>query len=316
MNIYQLVFGIDSGQVQCVFHDDQKASAGIGPEGQFHCLACNVSAHDEVGFIAKYFGIGIKYAALLKDRLDKAEKYTYTKNPLNDEQVKYLLSIGITDGIMKDNFFRASTGKLMYDHKWNGITVGTTWFNHPSLSTYNATADKYKYGPGLTGGGMLTPYDSVMKYNTLVICEGEKDMLTARSMGIPNAVAKLGGAKSVIMAGVNLQNKKIVLAYDCDEPGRQGAKVDATILTDTYKCEVKVIDLGLEEKGDINDYFIKHQKKVSDLYDLIKSTPIFVPDPVDTAQSKLQKFVSKLSPEELEQLRNILNAGKGEQHGN
>lgn len=311
MNIYQLVFGIDRGQVQCVFHDDQKASAGIGPEGQFNCLTCHVSAHDETGFISKYFGVGIKYAATLKDRLEKAERYTYMKNPLNDEQIKYLLSIGITDGVMKENFFRASTGKLMYDHKWNGVTVGTTWFNHPSLSTYNATAEKYKYGPGLTGGGMLTPYDSVIKYNTLIICEGEKDMLTARSMGIPNAVAKLGGAKTILTAGLNLQNKKVVLVYDCDEAGREGAEVDATILTDQYKCEVKVINLGLQDKEDLNDYFIKHQNKTSDLYNLIKTTSIFVPDPTKTRQSKLEKFISKLSPDELAELINILKIGKG-----
>ena len=40
MVIYQLVFGIDRGQVQCVFHDDQRASAGIGPNGEYNCFAC------------------------------------------------------------------------------------------------------------------------------------------------------------------------------------------------------------------------------------------------------------------------------------
>jgi hypothetical protein len=313
MNIYQLVFGIDQGQVCCAFHDDTSASAGIGPEGQYNCLvpSCAVKAHDEVGFIAKYFNVGIKYAAVLKSKLESVDKYPYTQNPLSDEQVKYLLGIGIVDSVIKANFFRDGKGLLRYHHKWSGVTVGTTWFNNPSLPEWNASAPKYKYGPGLTGGGMLTPYDSVIQYDTLVICEGEKDMLTARSMGIPNAVAKLGGAGTPVLAGVNLRNKKVALVYDCDEAGRQGAIKDATTLTDDYKCVVKVIDLGLSDKEDLNDYFIKHQKKTSDFNALLKSTPVFVPDPTVTMHSKLERFVSKLSPDELEELKLILNQGKG-----
>jgi DNA primase len=314
MNIYQLVFGIDRGQVQCCFHDDQNASAGIGPEGQYNCLvgSCGAKAHDEVGFIAKYFGVRFEYATLLKSKLESVEAYPYTKNPITDKQEQYLLSIGLTDYIIKENFFSDGKGKLRYHHKWSGATVGTTWFNHPSLPEWNAADPKYKYGPGLTGGGMLTPYDSVMKYNTLIICEGEKDMLTARSMGIPNAVAKLGGANTPLLAGVNLQNKKIVLVYDCDEAGKAGAIADANRLSDKYKCIVKIVDLGLQNKEDLNDYFIKHHKKTTDFYNLLDNTPVYVPDTAAITKSKLETFVSKLTSEEVEQLRRLLNVGKGE----
>ena len=46
-------------------------------------------------------------------------------------------------------------------------------------------------------------------------------MLTARSFGIPNAVAKIGGAKSYILGGRNFENKKIIICYDCDDYGRE-----------------------------------------------------------------------------------------------
>ena len=310
MNIYQLVFGTDSGQVQCAFHDDSRASAGISIEMQYNCLACGAKAHDEKGFIAKYFGVSIKHAERIKEALEKAEKYVYQKNTLSDEQVKYLQSIGLTDEIINNNFFRASTGKLIYSHKWNGVQIGATWFNNPSLSNYNASADKYKYQGGVIAG-MVTPMDTLLMYDTIIVCEGEKDMLTAQSMGIKHAVAKLGGARSYIIGGIPMQNKKIVLIYDCDDPGREGAIQDAQNLTERYGATVKVVDLGLQDKGDLNDYFMKHNKTVKDLYQLIKDTPVFVPTPA-MKKSKLEKIIEKLTPEELTDLKQMLDDGKGE----
>jgi DNA primase len=310
MNIYQLVFGVDSGQVNCAFHDDSRPSAGIGHEGQYHCLTCGAKAHNEIGFISKYFGVSQRYAATIQSSLIKAEEYKYNKNPISDEQNNYLKGIGLSDAIIKDNFFMASTGKLMYEHKWNGVRIGTTWFNNPGLSNHNATAAKYKYGPGVFSG-MLTPYDVVQANNTIIICEGEKDMLTARSQGITNAVAKLGGAKSYIIGGKNLENKNVVLVYDCDEAGRAGAKQDAQILTERFKCKVKVIDLGLGDAEDLNDFFVKHKKTPQDLYNLFKTTPIYIAD-IETAQSKLHKLVSKLTPDEIDQLVVIMKEKQGE----
>jgi DNA primase len=312
MNIYQLVFGRDSGQVNCVFHNDNKASAGISANYEYHCFTCNKSAHDEVGFIAKYFGVGMKRAEQIKESLAKTDTYVYTQNPLDDEQVKYLQSIGLTDEVIQKNFFKAGTGKLVFSHKWNGVQVGATWFNNPTLSNYSASAEKYKY-LGRVLGGMLTPMDTVLSYNTIIVCEGEKDMLTAQSMGIKNAVAKLGGAKTYIMAGIPLQNKKVVLIYDCDDAGREGALQDAQNLVERFACEVKIIDLGLENKGDLNDYFMKHNKTVNDLYQLIKDTPKFVVTE-SMKKSKLTSIIDRLSDDERIELRRLLNEGKGETH--
>lgn len=310
MLIYQLVFGIDTGQVQCVFHDDQKASAGIGPNGEYHCFTCGAAAHDEVGFIAKYFSVSLKYAATIKGSLDKAQKYAYTKAPLEQFQKDYLTRIGFSDTIINKYFFQSSNGKLIYEHCWNGVRIGTTWFNNPTLPNYNASAEKYKYGPGVFGG-MLTPYDDVQKYPTLIICEGEKDMLTAKSLGIPNAVAKLGGAKTYIVGGLNLENKNVVLIYDCDVWGREGMEHDAQLLTERFKCKVKIIDLGLQNAEDLNDYFIKYKKTPADLYALIKQTPVYILKP-QTTQSKLQKILSGLSQAETDELVKLVNERKGE----
>ena len=89
MMIYTLVFGTDSGQVLCPFHDDTRMSAGIGPNGEFNCFACGASAHDEIGFIAKYFSVGIDRATRIKAALDRSQTIRYTKNPLVDYQLDY-----------------------------------------------------------------------------------------------------------------------------------------------------------------------------------------------------------------------------------
>lgn len=310
MLIYQLVFGVDSGQVQCVFHDDSRASAGIGPLGQYNCFACGAKAHDELGFICKYFSVTPARATRIKTALERIQDYKYTKRPLSQEQENFLQSIGFTDEVIKKYFFQASTGKLMYNHTWNGFDSGYTWFNNPSLSNYNASADKYHYDKNNIAG-MLTPYDDVVKYDTLVICEGEKDMLTAKSLGIVNAVAKIGGAVSYIIGGLNLRNKNIVICYDCDDAGRVNAERDAGILIERFACKVKVIDLGLLDKEDLNDYFIKYKKTAQDFSNLITSTPLFVPQP-QTVQSKFERLIQNLTDQELDELTKIIEEKKGE----
>ena len=302
MNIYDYVFGIHEGQAQvnCCFHNDSKASAGISPYLQYNCFACGAKANDDTTFIKKYFNVAPLKASAIKTKLEQIDKYKPTKHSVTTEQRTYLQSIGLTDEVINKYFFCQSNGKLMYEHTWNGQPLGYTWFNAPCLSNYNASAEKYKY-QGIIGG-MCTPYDDVQLYNTILITEGEKDMLTAKSLGIKSAVAKLGGAKTPLIGGVNFDNKNVVLVYDCDAPGREGAEADAMYLIDKHACSVKIIDLGLGEKEDLNDYFIKYNHTVNDLYTLIKNTTPYVIPP-QKKMSKVERFLDSLTPEEKNELK-------------
>ena len=310
MIIYEIVFGVDSGQVNCPFHDDSVASAGIGPNGEFNCFACGAKAHDEIGFIAKYFQVGLDRATRIRDALLKSQTIKYHQGALVDYQIDYLTKIGISKDIYEKYFFNSSTGKLMYRHTWNGVTISNTWFNSPMLANHNASAMKYKYDSSMIAG-MVTPYDDAILYKKLLICEGEKDMLTAKSMGIKNAVAKVGGAKTWLMGGVNFMNKDIIICYDCDDAGREGALQDAITLTERFACRVKVLDLGLANKEDLNDYFIKYQHTVADFQKLVASTPLFVPT-VQLKTSRLEKFVEGLSLEEVKDLMAIIRVKHGQ----
>lgn len=301
MTIYDYVFGVSTGQAQvcCCFHDDTRASAGIGPDNQFHCFVCQSNAHDDTGFIQKYFKVSEQRAKVIKDRLDKIDKYKPTANPITQEQRDYLHSIGLIDNIIDKYFICQSNGKLVYVHKWNSIDVGYTWFNNPCLSNYNAGEEKYKYSN--TTGGMITPTEVIG--STILICEGEKDMLTARSKGLAYAVAKVGGAMTPILCTEMLRGKNIVLCYDCDDSGRKGAMKDAELLTTKLDCKVKVIDLGLQNKEDLNDFFMKYNKTTGDLFNIIRNTPLFTVSKQNTLDSKIDNIINSLSSEEIQILK-------------
>lgn len=300
--IYDFVFGVTCGQVQvqCCFHDDNKASAGISQDLQYNCFACGAKANNDVTFIRKYFNVSEERALRIKSQLERSDKFTPTKNKVTAEQRHYLNSIGINDTVIDKYFYCQGNGKLIYEHTWNGQPIGTTWFNSPLLSNWNASDDKYKCLG--TIGGMCTPYDDVCRFNTILITEGEKDMLTAKSFGIKSAVAKTGGARTPILGGVNFDNKSVVIIYDCDEPGREGAKKDAAYLIDKHACKVKIVDLGLQDKEDLNDYFIKYGHSVDDLYNLIQNTPLFTIPP-EMKLSKVERFLANLTQEEKEELK-------------
>ena len=304
MLIYSLVFGTEAGQVQCAFHDESRASAGIGPNGEYNCFVCGAKAHNPIGFTCKYFQVGFERGKKMFYSMERLQKYKFKKNPITPEQITYLNGVGISTAVAEKYFFSSAVGKLTYDHTWHGISVGYTWFNDPSLPNYNAGHPKYKYDKNNVGGS-LSPMDDVLRYKTLVVTEGEKDMLTAKSFGVKNAVAKIGGAKSWMLGGKPIENKRIILAYDCDEFGRDGAIQDATALIERFNCGVKIVDLGLQDKEDLNDYFLKYGKTKADFDALIKATPEYVPV-IKTPQDKLQEYVDSLTQQEYDDLKNII----------
>ena len=300
MLIYQLVFGTEAGQVNCVFHDDTRASSGIGPNGEFNCFTCGAKAHNPIGFICKYFQVGFERAKRMHYAMERIQKYKYKKNPLTPDQLKVLEDAGINNKVANKYLFSSAVGKLVYAHTWSGVDVGYTWFNDPNLPAYSAGHPKYKYDKNNTGGS-LTPMDDVLKHKTLVITEGEKDMLTAKSFGIRNAVAKIGGAKSWALGGLPIEGKNIIIVYDCDEWGIEGANQDANNLANRFDCTVKIVDLGLQDKEDLNDYFVKYKHTKKDFEALVKATPVHVPAPPES-KDKLQTFIDTLSKDEIDAL--------------
>jgi len=107
----------------------------------------------------------------------------------------------------------------------------------------------------------------------VVVAEGEWDALVARRHGLL-AVTGTGGARAW-QAGWSpaMADRHVAIAYDCDEAGRTGALVTATAVA-PFARSVRVVDLGLGDKQDLTDWFVKHGRSVDDLRALINATPV------------------------------------------
>lgn len=110
----------------------------------------------------------------------------------------------------------------------------------------------------------------------VLLCEGEMDAMLAWQYGF-RAVTTTGGAGTWREAWNPLfAGKHVLIAYDCDNAGRSGARNVALQLS-RHAASVRVVDLGLAEPvgADITDYFHGHGHTRADLEALIAATPPF-----------------------------------------
>lgn len=117
----------------------------------------------------------------------------------------------------------------------------------------------------------------------LILCEGEHDLFRAYQEGIKGACSFTGGASSIPARerlGV-LRHKNLVIIFDQDKAGRQGAE---RVAGELYKSElykigwIKKIDLPVDQGKDLTDYFNEGHtaEELQDLIDL--TTPLTHPN--------------------------------------
>ncbi len=107
--------------------------------------------------------------------------------------------------------------------------------------------------------------------DVVYLTEGELDALCAISHDL-SAITVTGGAGSWKDEWTLLfKEKKVRVIFDCDTKGREGAKRIASILSSTAN-EVKLIDLGLNDKEDLTDWFVKYDKTKEELEEIVSNT--------------------------------------------
>jgi hypothetical protein len=126
------------------------------------------------------------------------------------------------------------------------------------------------------------PYrlDQIQGKEALGIAEGEKDVRTLESLGVP-ATCNLGGAgkwqdsdtRHVVAAGA----KRVAVVQDNDPVGRKHALDVARKLYDAG-LEVRLVELpNLPPKGDVTDW-VRAGGTAERLKRLIRSTPVWTPE--------------------------------------
>lgn len=307
--LFNILFGKPYGKINCPFHDgDDTASLNISSEGLWHCFGCGAGGGSAVAFAADYYNIGRPTAQRLINKFNNLPNYRY-ESELSEQDKTYLTTIGISEDVQK-RMMRSSTGKLVYPHFYHGVAIDHTWFNYPGSVTFSEKHGKYSRDSGSVSG-FLTPYN-LLKKETIIIVEGEKDMLTMLSNKLP-AVSIVGGANTVpYMVQRELADKNVVIIYDCDNAGREGAANLVHWLYSIGVKSVKNVDLGLEDKEDVNDWFMKYKLTRAELIDLINVTPIA--EHIEVGSLKVLKMfrqiTKQMTEEEQEELLTLMTMKK------
>lgn len=126
-----------------------------------------------------------------------------------------------------------------------------------------------------TGHGAARLYPAPPRSDTargVVVTEGEWDALVARSHGLVAVSGTNGAGMWLPEWSAALAGRPVAFVYDCDEAGRTGAAKAAASVA-RFAESVRVVDLGLADKEDLTDWFVKHGKSERELRALIMATP-------------------------------------------
>ena len=138
----------------------------------------------------------------------------------------------------------------------------------------NVTSKTVSYRPGF-GSIRLYPANA-LKLPVVLLCEGELDTLITRQLGF-NAATVTGGAGSWKEEFTPLfSGKEVILVYDIDPAGRNGANIIARKLFN-IASSIKDVLLPITKpsNGDITDYIVTYGNGSGELKSLIDACPAF-----------------------------------------
>jgi len=152
------------------------------------------------------------------------------------------------------------------------------------LSYENAEGDK-KVIPFFQNSGFNPGYDKEKKtrplynaecidnFETVFIVEGEKCVEACKAIGIENCITWPGGSSGVKSADWSkIQNKKIIIWPDNDQPGEKAA-LELKEIFQGQNCGVQIIAIpaGLERGGDVAD-LIEAGKSQQEILNIFQSS--------------------------------------------
>lgn len=242
----------------------------------FHCFTCD-RTYKELEFAQVVTGKDKE--SIIREYTTKEELKNDTLN-WNDLQHKALLESKETlDKLYALKISDETINELNLGYIMNSLA--TPVFKNNALiniARYNIhkipDKPKNEYNKNANMGDII-PFD-VWKndFRPTIICEGEKDMIVARSQGL-NAITLTGGAQAAMQKDYipYFKNRVVYICYDNDDVGRQGA-------LKRYKeicanCNANIIDIGkvcVLNKEDVTDFFVKYNKSIDDFQALIEQT--------------------------------------------
>jgi hypothetical protein len=255
--------------------------------GQYFCHKCGESGN--LITLAKHFGDNLlDYYIESSKAVEKPRKIAKKIKLISDKEVNslqknlpnrirhWLTEVkGIDEYII--SYRKLGFGEY-YGFYWITIPIRTDegWIlrlrRDPDDETNDCKNKNYPFGTSIQLYGKENLEN---KLDSIVVCEGEMDMLLLESMGI-DAVTSTGGAGSFRSEWADYFSnlREVIVCYDNDDQGRKGAdKVTALFSLRLPDTSVSRIDLPdkVGEKGDVSDYFIKHIGNADDFMALKQS---------------------------------------------
>ena len=195
----------------------------------------------------KKFGIGLS--------MQKVSLTDYLKNKKYD--IDKLINIGITNDQGNDIFINRIMFPI-YDLSGNPVAFSGRIYNTKDTSKYVNTKETDKFKKGKLLYNYHIAKEHLKKNDSIIIMEGQMDVIRASTIGINNCIATMGTAltkdhKNIIK---NMTNN-IVLCFDGDEAGEK-ATVNAIELLEDTNIDIKVV--RLPNNMDPDEYILKEGK--------------------------------------------------------
>lgn len=262
--------------VNCPFHEDNTPSMTVNPNtGLFNCFGCGKQGSAIDFYMLKH---GLSFPDAVNRMCSDA-------------------------GIQEQRPQIVKT----YDYKdLNGNIVSQTVRYEPKKFSQRTQKDG-QWVWSLNGvQTVLYNLPDVVKSDTVLVVEGEKDCDTAKSIGITSTTCPMGAGKWRDHYNQWLTGKTVVLVPDCDGPGIQHMIQVGRALKDT--CRVRWMEFpGQNPKGfDLSDFVGKFKNEfeaMKQVDSLVRASRAFdekniiIPEP-DTEESNKIKAWIQASPGE------------------
>lgn len=288
-------------EINKVTYYEKIPSSSINLEKRcFHCFVCD-NALNEIDFACKI--THKTKEEIIKEYSAKEELISISEQWKENQHQSLLNSketldschhLHISDEIINELSLGLITNCLATPVFKNGQLVNVARYNIHKLDGIS----KVRYNSNSLSGDIV-PFD-IWKNDKrdTVFCEGEKDMLVARSFDF-NAITLTGGSQSSIQKEYlpYFKDRTVYICYDNDEAGRKGSiKLYKDLLSNG--ANVYIVDISkvcVEEKEDVSDFFNKYLKTKEDFDMLVTSTKRKLTDnELNTIETKNTLKLSKL----------------------
>ena len=206
----------------------------------------------------KKFGIGLS--------VQKLSLTDYLKN--KNYSIDKLIDVGLTNDNGNDIFINRIMFPI-YDLAGNPVAFSGRIYNTKDTSKYINTKETDKFKKGKILYNYHIAKEHLKKNDSVIIMEGQMDVIRASTIGVNNCIATMGTAltrdhKSIIK---NMTNN-VILCFDGDSAGEK-ATISAIELLEDTGIDIKIV--RLPNDMDHDEYIIKEGKD-SFLYQISNAT--------------------------------------------